>query len=91
MIFEFANGGTLRIHLMQHFRSLKWKDKYKLGLEITNGLRYMHELDIIHKDLVSCDYAYVAHHYTNDYKLIIVMPFAVFLQYSYEIWYCKNH
>jgi len=56
MIFEFANGGTLRIHLMQHFRSLKWKDKYKLGLEITNGLRYMHELDIIHKDLVNCDY-----------------------------------
>ena len=56
MIFEFASGGTLRNHLMQHFHSLTWEDKYKLGLEITNGLRYMHELDIIHKDLVSGDY-----------------------------------
>jgi len=56
MIFEFANGGTLRTHLARHFRSLTWKDKYKLSLDITNGLKYMHELDIIHKDLVICDY-----------------------------------
>ena len=56
MIFEFANGGTLRTHLTRHFRSLTWEDKYKLSLEITNGLRYMHELDIIHKDLVIYDY-----------------------------------
>ena len=56
MVFEFANGGTLRKHLSQHFHSLTWEDKYKLSLEITNGLRYMHELDIIHKDLVIYDY-----------------------------------
>ena len=56
MIFEFANGGTLRNHLIQHFRSLTWENKYKLGLEITNGLRHIHELDIIHKDLVIYDY-----------------------------------
>ena len=56
MIFEFANGGTLRTHLTRHFRSLTWEDKYKLSLEIANGLKYMHELDIIHKDLVICDY-----------------------------------
>jgi len=52
MIFEFADGGTLRKHLMRHFDSLTWKDKYELGLQITNGLRHMHKLDIIHKDLV---------------------------------------
>ena len=58
MIFEFADGGTLRTHLAQHFRSLTWKDKYKLSLEITNGLGHMHKLNIIHKDLVIliCDY-----------------------------------
>ena len=63
MIFEFANDGTLRNHLMQRFRSLTWKDKYKLGLEITNGLRHMHKIDIIHKDLVICSVImlYVAH------------------------------
>ena len=53
MIFEFADGGTLRSHLMNHFKDLTWTDKYKLGIEITNGLRYLHKLDIIHKDLVT--------------------------------------
>ena len=47
MIFEFANDGTLRQHLVQHFHSLTWEDKYKLSVEITNGLRYMHKLNII--------------------------------------------
>ena len=52
MISELADGGNLREHLEKHFNDLTWKDKYKLGLEITNGLKYLHELDIIHKDLV---------------------------------------
>jgi len=52
MIFELANGGTLRQHLAKHFNRLTWKDKYKLALEIANGLKYLHELDIVHKDLV---------------------------------------
>ena len=50
MIFELADGGTLRQYLEDH--SVDWKDKYKLALGIANGLKYLHELDIIHKDLV---------------------------------------
>ena len=52
MIFELADGGSLRKHLEKYFKHLTWKDKCKLGLEITNGLKYLHDLDIIHKDLV---------------------------------------
>ena len=52
MIFELADGGSLREHLERHFNDLTWKDKYKLGLEITSGLKHLHNLDIIHKDLV---------------------------------------
>ena len=52
MIFELADGGNLREHLNRHFDDLTWNDKYKLGLEITNGLKYLHKLDIVHKDLV---------------------------------------
>jgi len=52
MVFEFAEGGTLQKHLSCHFDSLTWKDKYKLGLDITGGLKHLHELGIIHKDLV---------------------------------------
>ena len=52
MMFELADGGSLREYLRKHFKSLTWKDKYKLGLEVTNGLKHLHNLDIIHKDLV---------------------------------------
>ena len=52
LVFDFADGGSLREHLANNFDSLTWKDKYKLGLEITNGIKYLHELDIIHKNLV---------------------------------------
>ena len=52
MILELADGGTLRKYLKEHFHSLTWKDKYKLALDIVNGLRYLHSLGIIHKDLV---------------------------------------
>jgi len=52
MMFELADGGNLREYLRKHFKNLTWKDKYKLGLEVTNGLKHLHDLDIIHKDLV---------------------------------------
>ena len=55
MIFELAEGGTLYNHLRRHFNDLTWEDKYALGLGITNGLKYLHELKIIHKDLVRSD------------------------------------
>ena len=52
MMFELADGGNLREHIRKHFKSWTWEDKYKLGLEVTNGLNHLHDLDIIHKDLV---------------------------------------
>ena len=56
MVSEFAEGGTLRKHLKRHFDSLTWKDKYKLGLEITSGLKHLHDLGVIHRDLVMHDF-----------------------------------
>ena len=67
MIFELADGGSLRKHLEKHFKDLTWKDKYKLGLEITNGLKHLHDLDIIHKDLV-----FIAHVISYELALIII-------------------
>ena len=52
MIFELADGGTLRQHLAKHFNGLTWKDKYNLALGIANGLRHLHAHNIVHKDLV---------------------------------------
>jgi len=60
MIFEFADGGTLQDHLEKHFSDLTWEDKYKLGFDIASGLKYLHECNIAHKDLV-CNCKNVSH------------------------------
>jgi len=49
MMFELADGGNLREYLRKHFKSLTWEDKYKLGLEVADGLKHLHDLD---RDLV---------------------------------------
>ena len=53
MILEYADDGTLFEHLRKNFDGLTWKTKYKLALDITNGLMYLHKLEIIHKDLAA--------------------------------------
>jgi len=52
MVFEYADGGTLFEHLQKYFHKLTWKEKYKLALEISDGLLHLHKLEIVHKDLV---------------------------------------
>jgi len=52
IVLEYAEGGTLCNYLAKNFGSLTRENKYNLGLDITNGLRHLHSLDIVHKDLV---------------------------------------
>ena len=58
MVFEFAEDGSLCTYLVSRSNDLTWKEKYNLGLDIANGLRYLHVLDIVHKDLV-CYYLFI--------------------------------
>ena len=52
LIFSLADGGSLHEYLKTKSNDLTWEDKYKLGLGITDGLQYLHKLDIVHKNLV---------------------------------------
>ena len=54
MVLEFADGGNLRNYLKnkRSFSSLTWPDKFKMAMEITKGLKHMHNEQIIHRDLV---------------------------------------
>ena len=52
MLLEYAAEGTLRKYLATNHEFLKWEDKYKLGLDITNALKFLHGRGIVHKDLV---------------------------------------
>ena len=58
LVYEYADGGTLREYLKNYFDRLTWKDKYKIGLEITGGLNNLHGLDIVHQHLVGTQNQY---------------------------------
>ena len=53
MVFEYADGGTLRRYLSDTSVELDWLTRCNLSINIIDGLRYLHELDILHKDLVT--------------------------------------
>ncbi|CAB4493602.1 unnamed protein product [Rhizophagus irregularis] len=53
LVLEYANEGSLRDYLKKKFTSLKWNDKIQMALDITNGLKFLHSKEIIHRDLHS--------------------------------------
>ena len=53
MVFDYADNGSLREYLSVPAIKLDWPANCQLGLDIVNGLRYIHKAEILHKDLVS--------------------------------------
>ena len=52
LVLEYANGGTLNNYLNEHFNELDWNDKFHLALQLASAVEYIHDYDIIHRDLV---------------------------------------
>ena len=52
LVLEYANDGTLNTYLSKHFSELNWNDKYHLALQLADAVEFLHEKDIIHRDLV---------------------------------------
>ncbi|GES75236.1 kinase-like domain-containing protein [Rhizophagus clarus] len=51
LIIQYADGGNLRQYLKNHLGKLTWNNKIKLAHQITEGIRYLHDKDIIHQNL----------------------------------------
>lgn len=49
---EYADGGTFRNYLSEHFGNLTWNDKLNLAILLTNAISCLHDKEIIHNDLV---------------------------------------
>ncbi|CAB5217153.1 unnamed protein product [Rhizophagus irregularis] len=53
LIMQYANGGDLQNYLKENFKKLTWDNKKKLALQIADGLNYLHNEDVLHRDLHS--------------------------------------
>ncbi|GBC07922.1 hypothetical protein RclHR1_00780002 [Rhizophagus clarus] len=56
LVLEYANNGTLNTYLNKHFDELDWNEKYLLALQLASAVEFLHEKDIIHRDLQTLDY-----------------------------------
>ena len=52
LVLEYADSGTLSTYLSRHFNELEWNDKYHLAFQLASAVAFIHECDIIHRDLV---------------------------------------
>ncbi|PKY38180.1 kinase-like protein [Rhizophagus irregularis] len=50
---QYANGGDLRNYLKDNFKKLTWGDKKRLAFQIADGLNYLHNENVLHRDLHS--------------------------------------
>ncbi|GBC08653.1 hypothetical protein RclHR1_00830004 [Rhizophagus clarus] len=53
LVVEYADRGSLRSYLDTNLLSLDWRDKYRLALQLSKAIEYLHEREIVHKDLHS--------------------------------------
>jgi serine/threonine protein kinase len=56
LVTQYADGGDLRNYLKNNFKNLTWQEKKKLAFQIVDGLNYLHNENILHRDLVSTFY-----------------------------------
>jgi serine/threonine protein kinase len=52
LVLEYANNGTLNTYLSEHFNELDWNEKCFLALQLASAVEFLHEKNIIHRDLV---------------------------------------
>ncbi|KAF0350254.1 kinase-like protein [Gigaspora margarita] len=51
MVYQYANEGNLREYLKKNFTILQWANKLHIAREISLGLLFLHDNDIIHENL----------------------------------------
>jgi serine/threonine protein kinase len=71
---EYANEGDLRDFLRKNFHNMEWHQKLTLAFEITNGLRYLHREQIIHRDLVNTYELSI--HYILKNKILLIFLYS---------------
>ncbi|RGB36605.1 kinase-like domain-containing protein [Rhizophagus diaphanus] len=53
LVMEYADSGTLRNYLSEYFENLTWNDKLNLALQLANAISYLHDKEIVYRNLHS--------------------------------------
>src|ERR1700729_4258263 len=51
LVLPFMENGSLRSYLNQNFNSLTWEQKLNIMHDISYGLHFIHDKNLMHKDL----------------------------------------
>jgi len=52
-VLVYADGGTLNGYLKKNFHNLNWQDKYRLAFQLSSAISFLHNEEIVHRDLHS--------------------------------------
>lgn len=53
LVVELMEQGSLYALLNDHSRALSWRDRVQFALDVASGMRYLHGMDTVHRDLKS--------------------------------------
>ncbi|CAI2185218.1 16059_t:CDS:2, partial [Funneliformis geosporum] len=53
LVMEYADGSNLQCYLKNKFKVLSWNNKKNLAFQIADGLNYLHNENVLHRDLHS--------------------------------------
>ena len=82
LVLEYADSGTLNTYLNEHFNELKWNDKFQLAYQLASAVAFIHECDIIHRDLVN--FMCIIFYLSLFYSIIIVKTKLIKIFFKYN-------
>jgi tRNA A-37 threonylcarbamoyl transferase component Bud32 len=77
---EYADGGSLRSYLRNHFTDLTWDDKYNLACQLVDAVSFLHNEGIIHRDLVTQFFFCLFEHIYDIYVILMHIIYIAFWQ-----------
>ncbi len=87
---EYADGGDLQNYLKKNFNNLSWDNKIDLAFQIAKGLSYLHNENILHKDLVSIVFLFILFNNFIDINIFFLKK-NILIQHSKNIVIHKNN